>query len=152
MYEPQPGTPIAELDTPILLIDLDAFEANLARMANFFANKPTKLRPHSKTHKCPHIARRQLQAGAIGITCAKVSEAEAMVRAGIKGILIANQVVGALKIDRLTELARVSRLMIAVDDGTNARALSEACRDKRVELDVLVEVDVGMGRCGVPSL
>lgn len=149
IYEPKLGTPIAELDTPILLIDLDAFEANLARMANFFADKPTKLRPHSKTHKCPHIARRQLQAGAIGITCAKVSEAEAMVHAGIEGILIANQVVGAIKIDRLTELARTARLMIAVDDVTNARALSDACRAKRVELDVLVEVDVGMGRCGV---
>lgn len=149
IYEPQPGTPVAELDTPILLIDLDAFEANLARMANFFADKPTKLRPHTKTHKCPQIARRQLQAGAIGITCAKVSEAEAMVRAGMEGILIANQIVGAIKIDRLTELARTSRLMIAVDDGMNARTLSDACRAKHVELDVLVEVDVGMGRCGV---
>jgi D-serine deaminase-like pyridoxal phosphate-dependent protein len=148
-YEPKPGTPIVELDTPILLLDLDAFEANVQRMARFFADKPTKLRPHSKTHKCPQIARRQLQAGAIGITCAKVSEAEVMARAGIHGVLIANQVVGAVKIDRLTDLARESDLMVVVDDAANVRALSDACRAKRVELRVLVEVEVGMNRCGI---
>jgi len=150
-YEPKPGTPIEALDTPILLLDLAALEANIARMAGFFANRPARLRPHSKTHKCPQIAHRQLAAGAIGITCAKVSEAEVMARAGVADILIANQVTGPVKIDRLTDLARGCDLMVAVDDPANVAALSQACCEKGVSLRVLIEVDVGMGRCGVPA-
>ena len=143
------GTPVEELDTPALLLDLAAFERNVARMAAFFADKPAAIRPHSKTHKCPQIALRQLEAGAIGITCAKVSEAEVMAGAGIKDILVANQVPGRLKIDRATDLAGRCELMVAVDDAENVRQLSEASAAKGVELRVLVEVDVGMGRCGV---
>ena len=118
-------------------------------MAQFFADRPTSLRPHAKTHKCPEIARRQIEAGAIGITCAKVGEAEVMVEAGIQDILIANQVVGELKIDRLTDLAARSRMMVAVDDPANVQQLSAACQAKGVTLRVLVEVDMGMHRCGV---
>ena len=143
------GTPVGELDTPALLLDLAAFERNVARMAAFFAGKPASIRPHSKTHKCPQIALRQLEAGAIGITCAKVSEAEVMADAGIKDILVANQVPGYNKIDRATDLATRCDLMVAVDDPENVRQLSEASAAKGVELRVLVEVDVGMGRCGV---
>lgn len=148
-YQLKPGVTIDEIDTPALLLDLDAFEHNIARMAGFFADKPVSLRPHSKTHKCPQIALRQLEAGAIGITCAKVGEAEVMAGAGVQDILIANQIVGPCKIDRLTDLARDCDLMVAVDDADNVTALSHACRDKDVSLRVLVEVDVGMGRCGV---
>lgn len=144
------GVPFETLDTPALLLDLDAFERNIATMAAFFAGRPAALRPHSKTHKCPQIALRQLEAGAIGITCAKVGEAEVMVRAGIRDILIANQVTGDIKVDRLTDLARTANLMIAVDDPANVEQLSAACVGKGVELRVLVEVDVGMGRCGTP--
>jgi len=147
--EPKPGTPYLSLDTPALLLDLDAFNHNVRLMAQFFAGRPTALRPHAKTHKCPEIARRQLDAGAIGITCAKLGEAEVMVEAGIDDILIANQVVGALKIDRLTDLAARSRTMVAVDDAANVEQLSAACQAKGVTLRILVEVDIGMHRCGV---
>jgi D-serine deaminase-like pyridoxal phosphate-dependent protein len=143
------GDPYLDLDTPALLLDLDAFQRNLDTMARFFAGKNTSLRPHAKTHKCPEIARRQLEAGAIGITCAKVGEAEVMAQAGIRDILIANQVVGSTKIDRLTDLARECAMMVAVDDPANVAALSRACRAKGVSLRVLVEVDIGMHRCGV---
>ena len=149
MGEPKPGLSYLELDTPALLLDLDAFEANIRLMAQFFADRPTSLRPHAKTHKCPEIACRQIKAGAIGITCAKVGEAEVMVEAGISDILIANQVVGEIKIGRLTDLAGRSRMMVAVDDAANVRQLSAACQAKGVTLRVLVEVDVGMHRCGV---
>ena len=147
-HQPKPGTHYLELDTPALLLDLDAFEHNLNKMAQFFADKPASLRPHAKTHKCPEIARRQVQAGAIGITCAKVGEAEVLVEAGIEDILIANQVVGEFKIARLTDLAAHAELMVAVDDPANVTALSRACQAKGISLRVLVEVDIGMHRCG----
>jgi D-serine deaminase-like pyridoxal phosphate-dependent protein len=118
-------------------------------MARFFADRPSSLRPHAKTHKCPEIARRQLEAGAIGITCAKVGEAEVMAGAGVRDILIANQVVGDRKIDRLTDLALTCDMMAAVDDPANVAALSQACQAKGVSLRILVEVDIGMKRCGV---
>jgi D-serine deaminase-like pyridoxal phosphate-dependent protein len=148
LREPRVGTPIEELDTPALLLDLDALERNIARMAAFFAGKPATVRPHAKTHKCPQIALLQVEAGAIGITCAKVSEAEVMAAAGVSDILIANQVTGATKIERLTDLAGKCDLMVAVDDPANVQQLAGACATKGVRLRVLVEVDVGMGRCG----
>jgi D-serine deaminase-like pyridoxal phosphate-dependent protein len=150
-YQPKPGTPVLELDTPALLLDLDAFQRNVDRMARFFADRPASLRPHAKTHKCPHVALRQLQAGAIGITCAKVGEAEVMARAGVRDILIANQIVGPIKVDRLTDLAGKCNVMVAVDDPANVDELSQACQAKGVALRILVEVDVGMGRCGVQT-
>ena len=148
-YRPKPGTPVDELDTPILIVDLDTLDANIGRMAAFFAAQPSSLRPHSKTHKCPQIARRQLAAGAIGITCAKVSEAEVMVDAGIERVLVANEVVLPEKIEKLAHLARRAEVMVAVDSAANVAALSAACRTANAELGVLVEVDIGMGRCGV---
>ena len=148
-HEPKPGTPVQNLDTPVLLLDLDTLQRNIARMARFFADKPAALRPHAKTHKCPQIALRQLEAGAIGITCAKIGEAEVMAQAGVRDILIANQVVGPLKIDRLTDLASSCDLIVAVDDPANVHALAQSCQAKGVSLRVLVEVDMGMHRCGV---
>jgi D-serine deaminase-like pyridoxal phosphate-dependent protein len=147
--KPEFGTPVEELDTPALLLDREALDGNIARMAAFFADKPAAVRPHTKTHKCPQIALRQLAAGAIGVTCAKVSEAEVMAAAGIGDILIANQVTGAVKIERLAELAGRCSLMVAVDDAANVGQLAGACAARGVTLRVLVEVDVGMGRCGV---
>ena len=131
------------------MLDLAAFERNVARMAAFFAGKPATIRPHSKTHKCPQVALRQLEAGAIGITCAKLSEAEVMASAGVQDILVANQITGPVKIDRATDLAGRCELMVAVDDAGNVQQLSQACQAKGANLRVLVEVDVGMGRCGV---
>lgn len=139
----------SEIDTPALLIDLDALERNIARMAAFFQGRPAKLRPHAKTHKCPEIAQRQMEAGAIGITCAKLGEAEALVDGGIEDILIANQIVGGEKADRLASLARRARITVAVDDVRNIDELSAAAKRGGAEIGVLVEVDIGMGRCGV---
>jgi len=138
-----------ELDTPALCLEATVLERNIQRMADYFRDRPAGLRPHSKTHKCPTIAWMQLRAGAIGITCAKLAEAEVMARAGIQDILIANQVVGARKIARLVNLAAYSEVMVAVENAGNAEALSAAAQSKGIELRVLVEVDVGMGRCGV---
>ena len=139
-----------DIDTPALLIDLPAMESNIAQMASFFEGKKAKLRPHAKTHKCPIISHKQLQAGnAVGVTCAKVGEAEALVEGGIRDILIANQIVGAQKIARLVGLARHASIMVAVDDPTNVEQLSAAAVAAGVELGVLVEVNIGMNRCGV---
>ena len=117
-----------ELDTPALCLDLRALDRNIARMADFLHDGPTGVRPHSKTHKCPTIAWKQLRAGAVGITCAKVGEAEAMASAGIKDILIANQVIGRAKITRLMGLAADTEIMVAVEALENARGLSDAAR------------------------
>ncbi len=149
-YIPLLGSPKEEIETPALLIDLPAMERNIARMAAFFADKPAKLRPHAKTHKCAIIAHKQLAAGnAVGITCAKLGEAEMLVAAGIKDILIANQIVGRQKIARLAGLARHANLMVAVDDPHNVDDLSAAVVAAGAQLRVLVEVNIGMNRCGV---
>ena len=149
MYAAFIGMPKEEIDTPALLLDLDKLEANIARMAAYFADRPAALRPHTKTHKCPIIAHKQIEAGAIGVTCAKLDEAEVMALAGIKDILIANQIVGRRKIERLMGLAAWTEVMVAVDDARNVADLSAAATSRGVSLRVLVEVDVGMGRCGV---
>jgi len=138
-----------DLDTPALCLDVAALDANIERMAAFFREIPAGLRPHAKTHKCPLIAWKQLRAGAVGITCAKLGEAEVMARAGIRDILIANQIVGRQKIARLVNLAAYTEVMVAVEDIGNVRELNAAARAKGCVLRVLIEVDVGMGRCGV---
>jgi len=145
---PYPGTAKADLDTPALCLDIAAAEANIRRMADYFKGSPVRLRPHSKTHKCPMLAHKQLAAGAIGITCAKLGEAEVMGQAGIRDILIANQIVGDIKIARLVNLAAYTDVMVAVENWDNVQALSGAAQDKGVSLRVVIEVDIGMGRCG----
>ena len=139
----------AEVDTPALVLDKAKLTRNIQRMAEFAAGGPAKLRPHAKTHKCVEIAQLQLDAGAIGITCAKVGEAEALADGGVPDILIANQIVGPLKIARLMELARRCTVTVAVDDADNVRRLSDAALAAGVTLRVFVEVNVGMDRCGV---
>jgi D-serine deaminase-like pyridoxal phosphate-dependent protein len=143
------GSWVEEIDTPALLLDLDSMERNITRMATAFRGLTAKLRPHAKTHKTPIIAHKQLAAGAIGITCAKLGEAEVMVEGGIRDILLANQIVGTHKISRLVSLARHADLIVAVDDGSNVQDLSQAAQATGVLLRVLVEVDIGMHRCGV---
>src|ERR1700722_10255215 len=129
------------IDTPALLLDLDALQANIGRMAAFFANRRCKLRPHFKSHKCTAIARLQMEAGAVGITCAKLGEAEVVADARIRNILIANQVVGPLKIAQLIELCRRAEPMVAVDSAANVKMLSERMVAAGVvRLGVLVEV------------
>lgn len=144
------GRPVTEADTPTLLLDLDALQANIATMAAFFADKPSGLRPHFKSHKCTAIAKLQMEAGAVGITCAKLGEAEVLADADIQDILIANQIVSKPKIARLVELAKRANPMVAVDSPENISALSKAASDAGVKIRILVEVDCGMSRCGVP--
>lgn len=148
-YGNVPGADLAGLDTPALVIDVDVMERNLRTMAAFFQDRPAKLRPHAKTHKSPIIAHKQLALGATGITCAKLGEAEVMVEAGIPDILIANQIVGPVKIARLMGLLPHARVTVVVDDPSNLRALAEAASARSLELGVLIEVNTGMNRCGV---
>ena len=142
------------LDTPALVLDLDRVERNIERMARFFATRRAKLRPHFKTPKCAEVARLQLQAGALGITCAKLGEAEALAHAGVStSVLVANQVIGARKLERLVALAPLHReLCIAVDDAAQVDALDAALAGSRARVGALIEVDTGMHRCGTASL
>jgi D-serine deaminase-like pyridoxal phosphate-dependent protein len=145
--------PLPALDTPALVLEIDRVERNIERMARFFASVPASLRPHFKTPKCPEVARLQLEAGACGITCAKLGEVEVLARAGIRAsVLIANQVIGAPKLARLVEVAAaLPELIVAVDASEQIDALDFALRGSRVEIGALVEVDVGMHRCGTDA-
>lgn len=138
-----------ELDTPALLIELDKLESNIERMANYFKTVNAELRPHLKTHKTPMLAHKQIAAGAIGITCAKLGEAEAVIHAGIRDVLVANQIIGRQKIARLVNLAKQSEIMVAVDNAQNVTDISDAAAAKGVTVRILVEVNTGMNRCGV---
>ena len=143
------GMQLTEVDTPALLLDLEAFERNLDRMDQSLAANRIRVRPHSKSHKCPEIALRQMARGAIGVCCQKVSEAEAMVEGGVMNVLIANEVIGAPKLSRLAALARRARVSVCVDDLRNVTDIDAAARAAGVKIDVLVEINVGANRCGV---
>jgi 3-hydroxy-D-aspartate aldolase len=146
-----PGMLLAQVDTPSLLIDLDAFERNLQRMADFAARSGVRLRAHAKTHKSPVIAARQMALGAVGVCCQKVSEAEVMVEGGIGDVLVTNEVAGTAKLDRLAALALRARIGVCVDDAANVVELEAAAAGAGATLDVLVEIDVGGRRCGAPA-
>lgn len=140
---------IAALDTPCLILDIDTVESNIARMAAFLEGKHVKLRPHFKTPKTPEVARRQLAAGAIGITVAKLGEAAVLADAGLGPILMANQVVGPVKIDRLMALlARGVDITVAVESEFNIRELAEGAARSGQHPKAIIEVDSGMHRCG----
>ncbi len=142
------GSVIDRVPTPALLIDLDALESNIDRMAASFAELPSELRPHIKVHKCPEIARRQVDAGAIGVACATARETVAMAEAGIEDVLVANQVVGTEKISALLELEEYVRVTVAVDNPANIADLSEMASRYGRQLEVLIELDIGQFRCG----
>ena len=144
----RPGDKLADIDTPALLIDLDAFERNLTRMADAVRAAGIRLRAHAKTHKSPDIARKQMAQGAVGVCCQKVSEAEVMVAGGIGNVLVSNEVAGAKKLDRLAALAKQAKIAVCTDDASNIEALAAAAARFAVQLDVLVEIDVGGNRCG----
>ena len=145
----QPGDLVSAIDTPALVLDLDAFERNLQRMADALKGHPVRLRAHAKSHKCPDIARRQIARGAIGLCCQKVSEAAVFVEAGINDVLVTNQLVGTTKLLHLADLARRARMGVLVDDPLQVLALADMARSQGVSIDVYVEVDVGGRRCGV---
>jgi len=149
MFESLIGKHKTEIDTPALLLYMDAVERNIHKMANFFSNKTCKLRPHVKTHKLPLIAHKQIEAGAIGITCAKLEEARIFLESGIENILIANEIVGNTKIQKLVHLSTYGDLIVCVDQFENARDISEVAGKFGKKVNVLVEVDVGLNRCGV---
>lgn len=145
----QIGQPKSALDTPALLVDLDVMESNIARIVAACRAHGVAWRPHSKAHKTPEIAKMQIAAGAKGITCAKLGEAEVMAAAGIRDILIANQIVGRIKVDRLVALANRADPIVCVDSIENLAELDAAFRHANKRLNVAIEVDIGMNRAGL---
>ncbi len=140
---------ISDLDTPALLIDLDIMESNLRRVAGYSQQHGLRLRPHTKTHKIPALGRRQLDLGAAGLAVAKVGEAEVMLAAQPPDLLVAYPIIGRRKLERLAEVARKTKVTVALDSLAAARQLSEAARAGQVSIGVLAEADVGLGRVGV---
>jgi D-serine deaminase-like pyridoxal phosphate-dependent protein len=142
---------VSEIPTPALLVDVAAMQRNIDRMASYYASRSCKLRPHFKAHKTPAIAERQLAAGSCtGITCATIGEAEVVVREGItRDVLIANEVVGPGKAQRVAALARACDLIVAVDSAYGLEDLARAARDAGVQVGALVDINVGLPRCGV---
>ncbi len=143
------GAALSDVDTPALLLELDAFDHNLQRMTFAVRSAKVRLRPHAKSHKCPEIALRQIQAGAVGVCCQKVSEAEAMVDGGVADVFISNEIVGKRKLARLAALAKRARVSVCVDDAANVADLDAAAGKTGAKLDVLIELNVGANRCGV---
>jgi D-serine deaminase-like pyridoxal phosphate-dependent protein len=149
MYTTLVGRPLTDVDTPALVIDLDALDHNIATMAADIAARGAQWRPHSKANKTPAIVQKEIAAGAIGVTCAKVGEAEVMAASGIHDILIANQIVGPIKTRRLANLARQSDVIFAVDNPDNVREHDAAAAEAGTKPRVVIEVNTGMERCGV---
>ena len=135
--------------TPAVLIDTDVLDRNLARMAAFCEDAGVSLRPHFKSHRLEEICRRQKLAGCRGITCAKLSEAEVLLEKGIDHVLIANEVVGRPKLERLAKLARRHKVTVGVDNLEVARELGAIAREIKATVGVLIEVNIGLDRCGV---
>jgi D-serine deaminase-like pyridoxal phosphate-dependent protein len=142
---------VTDLSTPALVVDLDVFEGNIASMVAMVGGTGKSVRPHVKTHRTPELARRQLGGPAVGVTCATVGEAEAMVEAGLDDVFVANEVVDPLKIARLAALARRARIAVAVDDPEPVSLLAKSAARASVTVDVLIDVDILLHRCGVAT-
>jgi D-serine deaminase-like pyridoxal phosphate-dependent protein len=147
---------ISELDTPSLVVDLDVMERNLSQMAEYCRRHDLRLRPHTKTHKIPELAKKQIESGARGITVAKLDEAEVMIDAGLADLLLAYPIVGPTKTRRLADLAQRAGITVSLDSEDAARGISAALSERGVGngaegVGVLVELDVGFGRCGVAN-
>jgi len=138
-----------EIKTPALLVDLDAMESNLESMAAFFRDKPCKLRPHFKNHKTPLLAWKQMRAGALGMTCGTLREAEILVSHGIGNILIANEICGDEKAAGLADLSRHAKVIAAVDSRAAVNDFARAQRNKKVLINVVADINIGLNRCGV---
>jgi D-serine deaminase-like pyridoxal phosphate-dependent protein len=143
------GKKIEEIETPALLLDLDKMEYNLNKMADFGKKNHQQIRPHFKTHKSPFLSHKQLEAGAIGITCQKLSEAEVLAKSGIKDILVTNEIVGEQKIRRLVNLAAYTDLKVSIENFKNAQDISKYALEKGLVVNCLIELNIGMNRCGV---
>jgi D-serine deaminase-like pyridoxal phosphate-dependent protein len=141
---------ITHIETPALLVDLDAMEQNLRSITKFFSTQNAKLRPHFKNHRVLELAALQLQHGALGITCARLWQAEKLVHSGIREVLIANEIAGEASLQRFVQLSREAPVMVAVDNASVVRDLARLARDHQANVNVLVDVDLGLKRCGVP--
>src|SRR6266700_882481 len=137
------GAAIADIDTPALVVDLDALDRNIAKMAEFSRTTGIRVRPHAKTHKSPAIALRQIAQGACGQCVQKVGEAEALVRGGVTDVLVSNEVVGERKLRRLAALAKDAKVALCFDSAEQVDAASRVAQQFGVELGGLVEIDVG---------
>ena len=146
------GMPVEQIPTPALVVDVEKLDRNLETMANYLARVKTNIRPHAKTHKTPAIAHKQMHAGAVGLCCATVGEAEVMVYSGIPEVMIANEVVDPLSVRRAVNLARQARVLMIVDDPQNVRNIGAAAQQYGATVDVLADLDVGLDRCGARSL
>lgn len=144
-----PGEPLSSIETPALVLELNAFERNLTRMSQALQGQGIRLRAHAKSHKCPEIAKRQIALGAVGICCQKVSEAAVFVEAGIQDVLLTNQLVSPAKVARLCALASRARIGVLVDHPQQLELLMFHSQAAAVMLDVYIEVNVGANRCGV---
>jgi D-serine deaminase-like pyridoxal phosphate-dependent protein len=138
-----------DIETPALLVDLNAMDHNLKTMARFFGGKPAQLRPHFKNHRVLELAARQMEHGALGITCARLWQAEKLVNAGIRNILIANEIAGETPLQRFAELSAEAPVLIAVDSEDVVGDLARLSRTRKVQPNLLVDVDLGLKRCGV---
>ena len=142
---------INELETPVAIIDLDRVDANIQKLQDYLDEHGIANRPHIKTHKIPTLAQQQIQAGAVGITCQKIGEAEVMAAAGIQDIFIPYNIIGASKLKRLMSLAKKATISVTVDSEFTLHGLSEAAANDDVSITVLVEFDTGLNRCGVQT-
>ena len=150
-YRPLIGTPIADLETPCLIVDMDQLDHNMSVISEYYSDKQTKLRGHSKNHKTPAIAIRQINAGGTvgGVCAAKVSEAEVMAHSGIPSVMVTSEIIAPSKIKRLCNLADQSEIIVACETVENARQLSVAADSRGVTLGVVIELETGLERCGV---
>lgn len=142
---------IDQIETPALLLDLDKMKKNISQMSKILENSKAKLRPHFKTTKTLEVVKLQLENGAKGVTCSKISEAQVLVDAGIKDILIANQIVQPSKIERLTQMAKQTHLIVCVDNAENIKQISQAAQKQNSTIFMYIELEVGMKRCGVET-
>lgn len=147
------GKPISEIETPALMVDLDILEANVDKMTAFLkgCGAGVGIRPHAKTHKTPEIAKIQMARGALGICCAKLGEAEVMAEGGLPDILIASQIIGDRKVQRLAALSKKTNLKVAVDSRQNLLDISKESASQGGKVGIVIEVEVGNKRCGVRS-
>ena len=154
LYRPQPGTPLEDLDTPCLILDMDSLDHNMDVMAEFYEGRHSKLRGHSKNHKTPAIALRQIRRGGTvgGVCAAKVAEAEVMVHGGVPSVFVTSEVVDPAKIDRLCALANQAEILVACDSQENARNISRAASAQGVEVGIVIEQETGLVRCGVQEV
>lgn len=145
----QIGDRLEDVDTPALIVDLDVFEHNISKMAQYVAAMGVRLRAHAKTHKSSIVANKQIAAGAVGQCVQKVGEAEALVAGGVEDILVTNQIVGPDKLRRLAKLAHKAKIGLCFDDPLQVYAASAAAKQEGVTIEGYVEIDTGMSRCGV---